>query len=204
VAGEVLVFGGTFDPVHNGHIAIAEQALEQIAAGSVWFVPARVPALREHPVASVEDRVDMLAAALQHQHGLVLRTDEVERAGASYTVDTMRALHGAYPHTEFLVLIGADAARTMPRWERAAELLAGDDFLIVNRSGTPRLDEHEAAWLGFDTRGSRLITVDSPDISASEVRRRVAAGLPIDGLVPEPVAALIRDRGLYLARAAGA
>jgi len=170
----------------------------------VWFMPARVPSLRGEPVASVADRIDMLRAALAYQHGMLLRTDEVERAGVSYTVDTMRALHLAYPHTEFRVLIGADAARTMPRWEGAAELLAGDDFIIVNRSGVAEMDAHEAARLGFDMRGSELMRVDSPDISASEVRRRASAGLPLDGLVPETVAQIIAERGLYTAGTARA
>jgi len=116
----------------------------------------------------------------------------------------MRALHLAYPHTEFRVLIGADAARTMPHWEGAAELLAGDDFIIVNRSGVPEMDDHEAARLGFDMRGSELLHVDSPDISASEVRRRVSAGLPLDGLVPDAVAQIIAERGLYTGRTARA
>ncbi|HKR98949.1 MAG TPA: nicotinate (nicotinamide) nucleotide adenylyltransferase [Candidatus Dormibacteraeota bacterium] len=202
--GVVIVYGGTFDPVHNGHLAIAAQVLQQTGAISVWFMPAGLPSLHRPPAAAVADRVDMLRAALEHQHGMALRTDETERAGVSYTVDTMKALRRDHPQKAFRVLIGADAARTLPRWHRAAELLAAEQFVIVNRSGVEAMGEHELARLGFDPRAVELLRVDSPDISASEVRRRAAAGLPLNGLVPKTVAAIIAERGLYREPAARA
>lgn len=204
MSGEVIVFGGTFDPVHNGHLAIAEQVLDLTGAGAVWFVPSHIPSLHGAPVASPEDRADMLRAAVVRHHGFVLRLDELNRQGVSYTVDTMHDFHRTYPHTEFRVLLGADAARSISRWDRADDLLAAEDFVIVNRTGVEPLRAEDAERLGFDLGRCELLRVDSPAVTATEVRRRAAAEESVDGLVPPPVATLIHARGLYGVRPADA
>jgi nicotinate-nucleotide adenylyltransferase len=192
-----LVYGGTFDPVHNGHLAIAHQASVAVGAQAVWFVPASLAPLRTRPFATAEDRFDLLVAATQGEPGFAVLDLAVRRGGVSYTIDTMNALHDLHPDLELAVLIGADAARTIPAWERAADLLRRERFVVVNRTGAPPPTATELDGLGFHRERTEVLSVDSPDISASEIRRRLGRGDPVDGLLPEAVAAMIESRGMY-------
>jgi nicotinate-nucleotide adenylyltransferase len=193
----VLVFGGTFDPVHNGHLAIAEQARAGAGAEAVWFVPAALAPLREPPAATPEERLELLVAATDGEPGMAVLDVAIRRGGVSYTADTMDALRGEYPDLDLAVLLGADAARTIAAWKRAEDLLRRERFVVVNRTGPPPLDASELDELGFSSQRTQLLSVESPDISASEVRRRCRRGEPLDGLVPDEVAALIAARGMY-------
>ena len=193
----VIVFGGTFDPVHVGHLAIAEQSLKHTRMDAVWFVPANVPPLRAAAAAPAETRLAMLRAATDGHRGFTVLDSELRRGGVSYTADTMRALRAMYPDTEFVILVGADAARSIGDWHGADALLAGERFLIVNRSGTPSIDSAELEKLGFEPKRTTVLEVASPLVSASEVRRRAAAGEDITGMVPDAVAELISRQGLY-------
>jgi nicotinate-nucleotide adenylyltransferase len=193
----VLVLGGTFDPVHNGHLAIARQARFAAGAEAVWFVPAALAPLRERPVATPEDRLELLVAATDGEPGLAVLDVAVRRGGVSFTVDTMDVLHAEYPGRDLAVLLGADAARTIGAWERAEDLLRRERFVIVNRTGPPPLTSEQLGELGFAPQRTRLLTVESPDISASDVRRRCRHGEALDGLVPDAVASLIAAKGLY-------
>jgi nicotinate-nucleotide adenylyltransferase len=193
----VLVFGGTFDPVHNGHLAIATQARAAAGAEAVWFVPAALAPLREPPVATPQERLELLIAAIDDEPGLAVRDVAVRRGGVSFTADTMDALRAEYPDLDLAVLLGADAARTIAAWERAEDLLRRERFVIVNRTGPPPLGSAELRELGLAPQRTQLLTVESPDISASEVRRRCRRGEPLDGLVPDVVASLIAAKGLY-------
>ena len=109
----------------------------------------------------------------------------------------MEALRSKHPDVDLAVLIGTDAARTINRWHRAEDLLRTERFAIVNRTGSPPLDADEVRRLGYPDSRTTLITVDSPDISASGVRARCASGEAIAGLVPDVVAALIERKGMY-------
>jgi nicotinate-nucleotide adenylyltransferase len=195
----ILVFGGTFDPVHNGHLAIADQARVATGAEAVWFVPAALAPLRDPPQATPEQRFELLEAACDDLGGagLAVLDIAIRRGGVSYTADVMDALRDARPDQDLAVLIGADAARTINRWHRAADLLRGERFVIVNRTGVPPLDTAEAGGLGYPTSRTTLLTLDSPDISASDIRTRCARGEPLDGLVPGVVATLIAAKGMY-------
>jgi nicotinate-nucleotide adenylyltransferase len=193
-----LVFGGTFDPVHNGHLAIARQARAAAPAEAVWFVPAALPPLRGPAAATAQDRFDLLVAATQGEQGLAVLDTALRRGGVSYTVETMEALHDERPDVDLAVLLGADAARTIPAWERAEDLLRQERFVVVNRTGGPApITAAELEELGFPPGRTRLLSVESPDISASEVRRRRGRGTPLDGLVPRAVEALIEAKGMY-------
>jgi nicotinate-nucleotide adenylyltransferase len=193
----VLVFGGTFDPVHNGHLAIARQARAAAGAEAVWFVPAALAPLREPPVASPEERLELLVAAIGGETGLKVVDTAVRSGGVSFTADTMDALRGEYPDLDLAVLLGADAARTIGAWERADDLLRRERFVVVNRTGPPPLTASELGELGFSPQRTQLLSVESPDISASEVRRRCRRGEALEGLVPDEVALLIEAKGLY-------
>jgi nicotinate-nucleotide adenylyltransferase len=192
-----LVYGGTFDPVHNGHLAIAHQASVAAGAQAVWFVPASLAPLRERPFATPEERFDLLLAATQGEPAFAVLDLAVRRGGVSYTIDTMDALHHLHPDLDLPVMIGADAARTIPAWERADDLLRRERFVVVNRTGVPPPTAAELEGLGFPPERTEVLSVDSPNISASEVRRRLGRGEPVDGLLPDAVAAMIESRGMY-------
>lgn len=195
----ILVFGGTFDPVHCGHLSIARQAREGTGAEATWFVPAALAPLRGSPQATAEERLELLQAACAADgdaNDAVLDI-AVRRGGVSYTADVMGALRAEHPDLDAAVLLGADAARTINQWHRAADLLRIEQFVIVNRTGPPPLDADEIARLGYAGARTTLLTIDSPDISASEVRDRCARGESLRGLVPEVVASLIAAKGMY-------
>jgi nicotinate-nucleotide adenylyltransferase len=195
----VLVYGGTFDPVHNGHLTVASQARLATGADVVWFVPAAIPPLRDPPVASPAERLALLEEAcdIWGPPGLAVLDVAIRRGGVSYTADVMDTLRAEYPDLGLSVLVGADAARTIKRWHRADDLLRIERFVVVNRTGEPPLHESELAGLGYAATRTTLLTVDSPDVSASDVRERCADGRSLDGLVPDAVAALIAEKGMY-------
>jgi nicotinate-nucleotide adenylyltransferase len=194
-----IVFGGTFDPVHNGHLAIARQAREGAGAEEVWFVPAALAPLRDAPRATPEDRLELLeaACAASGQSGFRALDIATRRGGISYTADVMDALRTAHPYVQLAVLLGADAARTICVWHRSADLLRTEHFVIVNRSGADPLDAAEAERLGYSPSRTTVLTVHSPDVSATEVRSRCLRVESIEGLVPEVVAGLIARKGMY-------
>jgi nicotinate-nucleotide adenylyltransferase len=192
----ILVFGGTFDPVHNGHLSIAGQARVATGADAVWFVPAALAPLRDPPRATPEDRFDLLLAACAGT-GLAVLDVAIRHGGISYTADVMAALRSEFPTDDLAILIGADAARSIERWQRAGDLLRTEQFVIVNRTGPPPIDADELSRLGYPPSRTTLLTIDSPDISASDVRERCARGESVEGLVPDVVAALIAARGMY-------
>jgi nicotinate-nucleotide adenylyltransferase len=192
----ILVFGGTFDPVHNGHLSIAGQARVATGADGVWFVPAALAPLRDPPRATPEDRFDLLLAACAGT-GLAVLDVAIRHGGISYTADVMDALRSEFPTDDLAILIGADAARSIERWHRAGDLLRTERFVIANRTGPPPIDADELGGLGYSPSRTTLLTIDSPDISASDVRERCARGESVEGLVPDVVAALIAARGMY-------
>jgi nicotinate-nucleotide adenylyltransferase len=193
----VAVLGGTFDPVHAGHLAVLDQVRSSVDADEAWLLPTNLPGHRRPAGASVEDRLAMVRAAAEGHAGVRVADLEARRPGPSYTVDTLDELERAFPEVQFWLVLGADAARDIAAWHRAAEVLARARFVLVNRTGVPQLEEEEARALGFDPERTRLIHVSSPPVSATEIRRRVAAGQPIEGMVAPAVARFIAERGLY-------
>jgi len=196
-AARVAVFGGTFDPFHLGHLAVAEQARDGILADETWVVPAGVPPLHGPALAGAADRLEICRAAIAGRPRISVLDLELRRPGPSYTVDTMRDLAAAHPDVQLWVVLGADAARQITAWHGAAELLAGYHFVLVNRAGEALIHHAEAIGLGYRPERTRVVGIESPDISATEIRRRIAAGEPLDGLVSPAVAAMIAARGLY-------
>ncbi|TMB92432.1 MAG: nicotinate (nicotinamide) nucleotide adenylyltransferase [Chloroflexi bacterium] len=197
MTARVIVFGGTFDPVHNGHLAVAEQALAHCDAVQVWFVPAGTPPLRSPARAPLTARLAMLHAATTQRPELRVMDTESRRAGVSHTIETITQLHAEHPGVELCILLGADAARNIAEWPGHDQLLSRERFVVVNRSGAQPFVAADAAAAGYDPARTRLLNIESPPISASQVRRHVADGESLDGLVPAAVAALIAELGLY-------
>ena len=182
------LFGGSFDPVHLGHLVVAEAAADELGL-AIRFLPAREQPLKgDGHRASPSHRAAMLRAAVEGNPRFSVETVELELPAPSYTVATLRALARREPGNRFVLLLGADAAGELPRWHEAAALPALADVVVFARPGarTPRSE-----LIG------RTITVPAVDISATEIRARVAAGRSIRYLVPEPVRAYIAAHGLY-------
>lgn len=194
---EVIVFGGTFDPVHNGHLSIARQVLALTDASAVWFVPSNVPSLHTAVVAPAAARLELLQAAIAADDRFLALDLELRRGGVSYTTDTMLQLHAEHPATPMALLLGADSARSIRDWHRFEDLLEQERFLIVNRSGEEPLSVDELCGLGFDEARTRRLEVDSPPIRARDIRRRLRQGDDVGALVPPRVAEIIAREGLY-------
>lgn len=194
------VLGGTFDPVHNGHLAVAGEVAARLALDEILFVPAGQPQLRAGgPVSAGEHRVQMIRLAIDGEPCYRLTTVEIERAGPSYTVDTIAQLRRQLGDgDELFFILGWDSLAELPRWREPARLVSMCRLVAVPRPGCPLPDLHSLEVLVPGLTGS-VILLKAPrvDISASEIRRRVAQGLPVRHLVPEPVADYIREQGLY-------
>jgi nicotinate-nucleotide adenylyltransferase len=199
----VVVLGGTFDPIHAGHLAILAQVRAALDADEAWLLPASLPPHRRPAHADAEDRLALARCAAEELDGVRVLDVEVRREGPSYTIDTLDELERLHPGVELWFVLGADAARDIGTWHRAAELLDRARFVLVNRTGVAPLDEGEARALGFDMSRTRVVHVASPPVSATEVRRRVAAGESVAGMVPASVVRMIASRGLYRARGDG-
>jgi nicotinate-nucleotide adenylyltransferase len=202
VPGSVGLLGGTFDPIHHGHLAIAEEARESLGLERVLFVPSATPPHKlERPVTDAADRVAMVRLAVAGNPAFAVSDAEVERGGASYTVDTLALLRREGIVDPWFVL-SSEALAGFPGWRRPERILELARLAVVPRGGFESLDP---AWVDdhFPGRGTRVAFLDGPllPISGSVVRRRAAAGRSVRYLVPEAVAAYIAHHRLYQAAA---
>ncbi len=198
------IFGGTFDPIHYGHLAIAEEAREALGLERVLFVPAAIPPHKQgRPRSPVEDRIAMVAAAIADNPAFELSRIELERPGPSYTVDTVRALGerlgaGDDGDVELWFVLSVEALRELPTWHEPAALVALCRFAVAPRPGVGR---PRRRWLEeqFGSAAERFVFLDGPHvgISASEIRARASARRSIRYLVPPAVAEYVTARGLY-------
>jgi len=198
---DIGVLGGTFDPVHLGHLVVAEEMRARLGLAEILFVPAGQPWLKVNsPILAAEHRVQMLRLALGEKPYFKLSTMEIERAGPSYTVDTIAEFKGQLGAEDRLFFIlGWDNLAQLPQWHQPSRLVKMCQLVVVPRVGypPPDLDSLEAIVPGLS---QATILLDTPhiDITASAIRDRVARGLPISHLVPEPVERYIRENGLYI------
>jgi nicotinate-nucleotide adenylyltransferase len=196
------ILGGTFDPVHYAHLAIAQEACCALKLGRVLFVPAGLPPHKAgEQVTPVEHRVAMLRLAIAANPRFALSLVDVQRAGPSYTVDTLRLLRREWgPAAHFYFLVGGDTLRDLPTWHDPAGLLSQATIVALRRPGYPEVDAARTA-LAAQLPGSeqRVLTMRGPDmdLSATQLRRRVAAGRPIRYRTPDEVAAYICQHRLY-------
>ena len=197
---EKAVLGGTFDPAHNGHLAIAEEVMAQLGLDEVVFIPARQPWLKkDHMVTPAKHRLNMLQLALKDKPHFRISTLELERAGDTYTIDTIAEMKSQQSEgDELFFIIGWDKLPELHIWRDVSRLLAMCRLVAVPRPGysLPNFKGLEAAVPGAS---QRIVLLDKPeiDISASAIRKRVAQGLPIGDLVPGEVEGYIRRHSLY-------
>lgn len=196
------IFGGTFDPVHLGHLRLAEEAREYLALDRVLFVPNRVSPFKTNQTRTrPEARLEMVRRAVAGNPCFAVSAFEVEQAGAgpSYTVDTVRALQNEYePGTEMYLLTGTDAVRDLPGWREPDVLLSLVRVAAALRPGVDRNAVLAALPPAWAARVA-FIPMTALDISASDLRARVEAGRSITYLVPRAVETFIREQGLYAA-----
>lgn len=198
-----LLFGGTFDPIHLGHLIIAQRAMELLHADRVLFVPAFIsPHKLEKLSASPQHRIAMLNLAIAPQPAFAIDTREIARAGPSYTIDTLESLEREQPQERFTLLIGADQLTKLHTWHRAKELFElpprSDRWAIVGRPSNGQATPGDPAveW-GTKLAAGRILATPLIEISATDIRNRIQRGLPIDFLVPPAVAEYIRQHHLY-------
>jgi nicotinate-nucleotide adenylyltransferase len=195
------VYGGSFDPIHFGHLILAEQCREQAALDEVWFVPAaRPPHKLEMPLSSFEHRVAILHLALDGHSGFRIDTLEAKRPGPSYTADTLDELHRSHPGNEWYYLLGSDSVPDLPKWHEPARIVARAALIVMERHGSPTPNSADVEKLIGVSRGqSRMQKIDVPliDLASRDIRQRVAAGRSIRFMVPELVENYIREHRLY-------
>jgi len=199
---KIGILGGTFDPIHNGHLALGEAALAGVPLDRVILVPAGQPWLKlqeARPVSSAAHRLAMVRQAIKDKPFFEISTREMEREGPTYTVDTIAEFRqAAAAGTEFYFIVGSDSLDQLPRWHEAERLVRLCRIVAVPRAGCPEPDREELNRCVPGFRES-LVWVERgvPGISASDIRRRIAAHQPYAHLVPPAVAAYIEEHRLY-------
>jgi len=198
---KIGVLGGTFDPIHLGHLKVAGEVTARLNLTETIFIPAGQPWLKaDNPISPAEHRVEMVRLAIAGKPGFKLSVMEVERPGPTYTVDTMAELRRQLGSGhELFFILGWDNLTQLPKWREPSRLIKLCRLVAVPRVDypPPDLDSLDAAIPGLS---QRVILLDEPriDINASEIRQRVRQGLPISHLVPEPVERYIKQHRLYV------
>ncbi|HBE65478.1 MAG TPA: nicotinate (nicotinamide) nucleotide adenylyltransferase [Rhodopirellula baltica] len=199
------ILGGSFDPVHVGHLWMAESALEQLPIEHVRWIPAATSPLKPHgPVASNEHRLQMLRLALSGQSGLVIDDWELRQDSVSYTLLTLEYLQEQFPDRPLYLIIGADSLASFDRWREPEQILKRCHLAVIARGGDPPPDYSILDGMTDETQIQRIresqIQMPQIEISSSDLRNRIATGRSIRFRVPHPVATLIDNEKMYRVR----
>ena len=198
---EIGLMGGSFNPIHCGHVALARAALDSGKVERVLFLPTGNPPHKREGLADKFDRLRMVELAVAHEAGMAVCREEIDRGGVIYTVDTLAALQIKMPDCSLTYLIGADTLRALGTWRRVETVIERCKFLVMMREGETREDVIRLAGL-WASRGAQIDFLDARkmDISSTQIREYIRKNLPFERLVPEAVADYIRARGLYGAK----
>lgn len=196
------VMGGSYDPVHSGHLIIASEALEKADLDELVFMPAAVPPhKRSLERAASEHRVNMLKRAVEGESRFSVSTHEIDRGGVSFTFDTISELHQLMPEVELVLIVGGDTLVDLPNWYKVDELLQLCEVATFTRPGDQDPKEIARKIVLEDASKERLMSgvfqTRLIEISSSEIRERIAAGLSVKYLLPPVVEAYILEHGLY-------
>ena len=182
---KIGLYGGSFDPIHNGHLILARDAMERLELDKVIFLPARIsPHKLDRPPAPPEARCQMLAAAIADEPRFELDPCEIEREGPSFTIDTVQLFRERYPGAKLYYFIGDDNLPELDTWRDIANLRESAHFVVLSRAGMPFLSEFP-------------IITRHIEISSTEIRNRIARGLSVRYMVPLPACDVIAKLGLY-------
>lgn len=214
------LLGGTFNPIHNGHLYIADAVSKVLSLSEVFFIPTGHPPHKDPTqILAAEDRLRMVELALLAYPRFVFCDEEIRRTGISYTIDTIRILEKKYPDARFFFIVGVDAFAQIETWKTPEELLQLCDFAVISRPRSPFLKLRAFASLSALDRGRldaldagitkiysfplstqntcHFLNIPHSDISASDIRRRISAGRSLKNLLPHPVQSYIIKRNLY-------
>ncbi|WP_058301976.1 nicotinate-nucleotide adenylyltransferase [Gorillibacterium timonense] len=192
---KIGIMGGTFDPIHLGHLLAAERVGEACSLDEVWLMPASIPPHKLHaPLASAEHRLEMVKRAADNNPRFRVMDYELVKGGTSYTVDTVTELMQLYPGTEFSYIMGADMIMYLPKWHRIGDLAKLVQFIGVARPGfVLRVDELEPMLQERIT----IVPMPQMDISSTDIRERIREGLSVRYLVSAPVLDYMEVNRLY-------
>ena len=198
---EIGLMGGSFNPIHCGHVALARAALESGRVERVLFLPTGNPPHKKEGLADKFDRLRMVELAVEHEAGMAVCREEIDRDGVIYTVDTLAALKRKMPDCTLTYLIGADTLRALGTWRRVETVIERCKFLVMMREGETREEVIRLAGL-WTQRGAQIDFLDARkmDISSTQIREQIQKGLPFERLVPKAVADYIHEHGLYGAK----
>lgn len=198
---EIGLMGGSFNPIHCGHVALARAALESGRVERVLFLPTGNPPHKKEGLADKFDRLRMVELAVEHESGMAVCREEIDRDGVIYTVDTLAALKRKMPDCTLTYLIGADTLRALGTWRRVETVIERCKFLVMMREGETREEVIRLAGL-WTQRGAQIDFLDARkmDISSTQIREQIQKGLPFERLVPQAVADYIHEHGLYGAK----
>jgi nicotinate-nucleotide adenylyltransferase len=196
------IFGGSFDPIHLGHLLIAEQFLSELSLDMVKFVPAKISPFKQgYTPTSDKHRLEMLKLAIGAHRSFEVDPIEIQRGGVSYTIDTVEQLQSAEPDATWFLLIGADSLRDFKKWKSPEKLLRCVQLVVARRGGCPEPDWKELQGLVSEQalRAIEQIRLDIPvvEISSSSIRKRIEQNRSIRYLVPAPVEVYIKEHQLY-------
>ena len=194
MAERIGIFGGTFDPIHVGHLVAAINAKHAVGLDRVVLMVANVPWQKagDRLVSSAADRLAIVEAAVGDVPGLEAGSTEIERGGVSYTADTLAAMREQNPDDDLYLIVGWDVAGELQSWERYEEVKALATLVVVNRPGSGRpIELQEDGWRVVE------VTVPNLEISSTDLRARAADGRPLDYLIPEAAVHCIRQRRMY-------
>lgn len=201
----IALFGGTFNPVHNGHISLAREVTKHFTLDSVEFLPSFLPVHRDEPETSASIRKQMVKLAIQPYAELELNISEIDRAGPSYTVDTLRAIKASSPQQSVIWLMGADSFNSFSSWKNPVEILKLSHLIVCARPAvkldTSRFAEHviqpDESLKSFQAGKIAFYTMRPNDCSSTDIRKTLKAGLPVSGCLPESVLEFVRHMHLY-------
>jgi len=187
---KIGLFGGTFDPPHNGHLHVACVVQEALQLDEVRFIPTNIPPHKQASSASAEQRLAMLTLVLDGKDFATVDTIELDRVGVSYSIDTVKQLRGQEPDHDFYFMIGGDMIDDLPNWKQFDELLQLVQFVGVRRPN----------YRGETDLPIQMVEMEEMDISSSEIRHRLKIGQSVSEFLPEKVMAYIKEHSLYGAR----
>ena len=191
------ILGGTFDPIHVGHIAVAHVAMECARLDRVLFIPSATPPHRGPAEADAAQRLEMSRLAIGGESRFEVSDVEVRRGGKSFTSDTVRELKSAYPDDELFLILGWDAARLFSTWHEPDRIRADASVIVIGRPGTPAPSAVDLRAAGLDPDRTVVCLGGTPDISGSELRESLAKGEPVGDCLPPAVERYIAEHGLY-------